>query len=165
MSTRKWTRELIPGSNVLSFSLSHNFTIMKFFLAIFLTLSALATAHLRSRQLKACTQDSQCGPDQYCHLLACRDGNNGDLCAKDSDCKNPDSVCFYSIIKEINICRKPAAEGDACITDSNCGPTRYCQNLRCWDGSRGDDCGTTADCGFGLQCKKKHAFTWVRKCK
>ncbi|CAB9513691.1 WAP four-disulfide core domain 5 [Seminavis robusta] len=92
-----------------------------------------------------CSRDAVC--IGYCNNGLCWDGVDGDSCANDSDCQG-DLNCVGALA--FKTCRDQEPEGGGCGTDEEC--LGYCHNLKCWDGSDGDDCGNDSDCQGSLTC-------------
>ena len=105
-----------------------------------------------------CYTDSDC--EGYCQLLKCYDGSEGDMCAKNSDCQDG-LTCFGP--RPGGRCKALRDEGAICGADSDC--KGYCQFLRCWDGSKGDKCGSTSDCQAGYRCKKRCRVCRQKTCQ
>lgn len=97
-----------------------------------------------------CDEDNDC--KGYCELFRCYDGSVGDSCNKDSDCQSG-LDCDWENFKLV--CKKKKDEGKFCWGDSEC--QGYCHDLKCWDGSKGDRCGSNSDC----KSKKCKNTCWI----
>lgn len=96
----------------------------------------------------ACGDDSDC--IGYCQNARCWDGSSGDDCGKDNDCKGSLTCVGAGFLAK---CRALKSEGGACGDDDDC--IGYCENFKCWDGSHGDQCGSSRDCQGNLKCKRR----------
>lgn len=63
---------------------------------------------------------------------------------------NTDQFCGLSFRHAIN--DYLVANVISCAADSNCPDHTYCQSLKCWDGTEGDNCGKDSDCQGSLVC-------------
>ena len=108
----------------------------------------------------ACADDLHCDDPLYCAdaILECRDGSVGDNCDSTGDCEAVDSICAG----DPTLCRA-RIEGDGCTIDNACTGDLYCANDICQDGSNGDFCDGTSDCGPADNvCKGDPATCQVR---
>ena len=89
-----------------------------------------------------CTTDDECTGALFCANAVCQNGSTGDYCDTTGDCLDVDDVCDG----EPAVCRQ-RVEGDGCSSDDQCAGALYCANSVCQDGSTGDYCDATGDCG------------------